>query len=167
MAGRKTRVRISQPMVVNITSLMDIMTTLLFFLLVNFASEEQKVDPPKDFVLPASTSERNVKLAVKVSLSLGELRVEERKVMQLAAGKVRASDIDASQHVAPLLRELRREKVRLQSGSRAESGGEEDDDEIVYFEAERGIVFETIDRVMKTAAAAGFTKFRLAVHRKV
>ncbi len=151
---------------VNITSLMDIMTTLLFFLLVNFTSEEQKVDPPKDIVLPASTSERNVKLAVKVSLSSGELRVEERKVMLLTAGRVRASDLDAGQYVAPLLRELRREKVRLQSGSRPPKGDEEDDDEIVYFEAERGIAFETIDRVMKTAAAAGFTKFRLAVHRR-
>lgn len=158
----------SSDMALNITSLMDVLTILLIFLLVNFSTQEQEVDPPKDIELPQSTSEKPIKLAVKMSISRSEVRIEDRVVMKLAAGKIRSSDLDKDKRVPILMSELQREKARLQSGARTEQAGREDDreDEIVYFEAEKGTPYETIDRILKTAAGAGFTKFRLVVDRK-
>ena len=47
------------------------------------------------------------------------------------------------------------------------AGFDENNSEVLYFEAEKGIHYDLIDQVLKTAASAGFTKFRLAVSRKV
>lgn len=157
-------------MALNITSLMDILTIILFFLVISFSTEETEVTTSKGLELPASSSQRPVKLAVKLSVFPTELRVEDRVVATLAEGRIRAIDLDADRHVAPLLRELQRQKARLQSGSKARivrSPDGEDEDELLYVEAARGVRFEVIDRLMKTAAAAGFTKFRLAVRRAV
>ena len=60
------------------------------------------------------------------------------------------------------------EDLRSTNGDGASSivAGEEEEAEIVYLEAAKGTKYKTIDRVLKTAAAAGFTKFRLAVNRR-
>lgn len=166
MFKKKNLAQTPGEMSLNISSLMDIMTILLLFLLMSFESKEQEVDPPKDISLPVSSAEVPVKLALKVSVSQDEVRVEEDVVVKLNRGKLRRSDLDSSKNVKPLLKELRRQKARLQSGTRVAKAGEEDDSEIVYFEAAKGTRYAIVDRVMKTAAAAGFTKFRLAVNRK-
>ena len=56
-------------MSLNISSLMDILTILLLFLILNFDSQESTVTAPKDIELPTSKSEALVKLAVKVTVS--------------------------------------------------------------------------------------------------
>ena len=162
---RKTKRRESKDLNINISSLMDILTILLLFLILNFESQENKVNPPENIELPASKSELNVKLAVKVTVSVDDIRVEDHIVTKLSSGKFRSRDLDSANLVAPLLRELRRQKAKLQSGSRRSTADEEEKD-IVYFEAGKGVKFELVDRVLNTAATAGFTKFRLAVHRQ-
>jgi biopolymer transport protein ExbD len=163
----KRRQPSSTDMAVNITSLMDALTIILIFLILNFDSQEQSVKPPIGIELPASTSEMPVKLAVKVTLSPERIAVEDQSVMELVAGKAKAGDLDGSQLLKPLLAELQRQKARLQKGTHKEpKPGEDDDSEIVYFEAGKGITYELVDRVLRTAAGAGFTKFRLAVHRE-
>jgi len=160
-------------MSLNITSLMDILTIILLFLIISFSTEETEVNPPKGLELPSSSSQRPVKLAVKMSVLPDELRVEDRVVASLAGGRLRSGDLDRDRLVTPLLRELQRQRARLQSGSKARTtpkAGDDDEgneDEILYVEAAQGIRFEIIDRLLKTAAAAGFTKFRLAVRRRL
>ncbi|OGQ79512.1 MAG: hypothetical protein A2289_05605 [Deltaproteobacteria bacterium RIFOXYA12_FULL_58_15] len=154
----------------NITSLMDILTIVLIFLIVNFSTEESEVMPPKDFSLPKSTSERPIKLVVKVSISTEDVRVEEKIVCRLSGGEFQASDLDSDKHVVPLLREMKKQKARLEQGTvKSQPSGEDEEDEtqIVYFEAATGTRSDTVDRVLKTAANAGFIKFRLAVQRKI
>ena len=163
MFARKER-REAKELAVNISSLMDILTILLLFLILSFDSQEANVKPPKNIELAASSSELQVKLAVKLTVSQEDIQVEEQVVCKLAPGGVfKKSDLDKSNLVKPLLKELQRQKARLQSGSTAT--GEEDESEIVYFEVGKGIRYDLVDRVLKTAATAGFTKFRLAVHR--
>jgi biopolymer transport protein ExbD len=155
----------------NITSLMDILTIILIFLIVSFSTEESEITPPKDFPLPPSTSQQSVKLAVKISVGPEEVRVEDSVIFRLAGGKIKASDLDGDKHIKPLLKEMKRQKAKLAAGtvkSRSGSTDEEEDepeDEIVYFEAAKGTRYEIIDRVLKTAATAGFVKFRLAVRK--
>jgi len=149
----------------NISSLMDILTILLLFLILSFDSQEQTVTPPDGFDLPDSSSELTVKLAVKVTISPAEVLVEDKAVIPIVGNAIRPRDLDANNIIQPLLRELQREKARLQSGA-AVAQGEEDEAEIVYLEAAKGTRYDLLDRVLKTAAAAGFTKFRLAVNRK-
>lgn len=149
---------------VNISSLMDILTILLLFLILSFDSQEANVKPPKNIELAASRSELQVKLAVKLTVSQEDIQVEEQVACRLGpGGTFKKSDLDKSNLVKPLLKELQRHKARLQSGSTA--AGEEDESEIVYLEVGRGVKYDLVDRILKTSATAGFTKFRLAVHR--
>jgi biopolymer transport protein ExbD len=153
----------------NITSLMDILTIILIFLIISFSTDESEVTPPKDFTIPKSNSERPVKLAVKLSISNVDVRVEDKIVARLSGGQFRDSDLDAGNLVKPLLREMKRQKARLERGAvkAGTTEGDENETEIVYFEAARGTRSDTVDRVLKTAANAGFVKFRLAVQRKI
>lgn len=145
---------------------MDVMTILLIFLILNFSSQEQEVAPSKRIVLPPSTSERPVRLAVKVTISHEDISVEEQVVAKLARGAVRSADVGAGREIVPLLAVLKKEKARRSAQGRIDRPGDEDESEIVYLEAAQGIPYGLIDQAMKTAAAAGFTKFRLAVHNQ-
>lgn len=172
MFARKDQREI-KPMPLNITSLMDIMTIILIFLIVSFESQESEVSPPKDFKIPASSSQRPIKLAVKVSVGKEEIRVEDKVIVKMPGGKLRPSDLDSDKHIKALLKEMKKQKAKLTSGTvklSPKKGGDDEDEEageIVYFEAATGTRYEIIDRVLKTSAAAGFVKFRLAVFKKL
>ncbi len=152
----------------NITSLMDVLTIILIFLVYNFSSEETDARPPKGFELPASTSARQLDLAIKVSVGPTDVRVEDRVVAHLAKGHLRTSEVGADKRIDKLVRELEREKARLQSSASSEArlASDEDEGEIVYLEAAAQTPYDVLDTVMKSAAAAGFAKFRVAVLRK-
>ena len=81
MFGKKNKREELKPMNLNITSLMDILTIILIFLIVSFSTEESEITPPKDFQIPPSTSQRQVKLAVKISISKDDIRVEENVIV--------------------------------------------------------------------------------------
>jgi len=155
----------SKAMELNITSLMDIMTIILIFLLMSFDSSEHEVKPPEGFELPMSIAEKPIELAIKVTISREELRVEGTRVVRLKNGKVRKS-LMAGSAIKPLLKELKRQKAKAMAGINS-GQTDENNSEVLYFEAEKGIHYDLIDQVLKTAASAGFTKFRLAVSRKV
>ena len=163
---KKGRPREAKDMTLNIASLMDVLTIVLIFLLVSFSSQEEVFNPPSCFELPASDSERPPKLAVKVSIGADAVFIEDadKPSITLRGGDFNPSDMNRDKLVEPLLRDLKREKARLASQG---STDDEDDDEVIYFEAARGTKYYVIERIMKTAAAAGFVKFRLAVSRSV
>lgn len=157
--------REEKPLELNISSLMDILTILLLFLILSFGSQEQNVIPPKDFDLPDSTSELPVKLAVQVTVGPDDMMVEDKVVLQFKRGQIlKKTDINNDQRITPLLQELQRQKARLQSGA-AVAEGDEDESQIIYLQAAKATRFDLLDLVLKTAAEAGFAKFRLAVHR--
>lgn len=149
----------------NITSLMDILTIILIFLLFSFSTQDDEVSPPKAIVLPASTVKNPVRLAVRVTMLPDHLEVEGRTVVRLSSGRLLAQDINGNNHIEPLLRALRQQKPLLQPSatSRGLTSVEEDESEIVYLEADQRTPYRLIKQVLQTAAAAGFTKFRLAV----
>lgn len=151
-------------MQVNISSLMDILTILLIFLILSFDSQDAKVQAPDGFDIPPSTSQAAVKLAIKVSIAPDSVRIEDEKIESLVGGKFSKSALDSDKQVKRLLVALQKEKARLEQGS--STVGDEDEKEIIYLEAATGTHFEVVDRVLKTAAAAGFSKFRLAVQRQ-
>ncbi|MEO1174937.1 MAG: biopolymer transporter ExbD, partial [Myxococcota bacterium] len=106
---KKGRAKDPKEMNLNITSLMDVLTIVLIFLLVSFSSQEEEITPPKDFALPASDSERPPKLAIKVSIGENAIHIEDNQnpVVQLRKGEFIPSDMNKDKLVEPLLRELK------------------------------------------------------------
>lgn len=166
MFSKKSTHKEPKEAALNISSLMDILTILLLFLILSFGSQEQDIIPPKDFQIPDSNSDLPVKLAVQVQVGPAHIMVEDKVVLQFRPGQVlKRTDVDKNNRIAPLLTELQRQKAKLSSGKAIQEGSE-DEQEIVYLQAAKDTRFALLDQVLKTAAEAGFTKFRLAVHKR-
>ena len=81
--GKKSIRRTAGGEGLNITSMMDIMTIILIFLLKSYSPEDISVAPSSDLEVPVSTSEKSPKLAVQVVVSKSAILVDSIPVMQL------------------------------------------------------------------------------------
>ena len=142
----------------NITSLMDMMTIILIFLLFSFSSQDQNIRVEKDLELPKSNAERPFKWAINVSMTKDLLRVEDETICPLKEGKVIGKTKEADK-IVPLYNRLL-EMKQVEKYRQVDRDAEEP---VVIFHADKQHRFETIYQVMKTAAMAGYPNFRFAV----
>ena len=68
----------------NITSLMDIMTIILVFLLKSYGNEDIQVAPSEDLRLPSSSAIQAPEIAVNVVVSRSQIVVDGEPVLDLA-----------------------------------------------------------------------------------
>jgi biopolymer transport protein ExbD len=140
----------------NITSLMDIFTILVFFLLVNSATTEV-LETPKQIKLPASVVEEKPRETVVIFISGTDVTVQGQSVMQTADILV-----SETQNIAPIaerLSELSDSVIGLNSQTIAQS-------QEVTILSDRAVPFTVIKRVMTTCTGEGYSKISLAVLQK-
>ncbi len=142
----------------NITSLMDVMTIILIFLLFSFSSQDQNLKLEKELKLPTSTSELPFKWAINVSLSMDELRIEDEYVCNLKKGDFVISK-DEPDKIIPLFNRL----LEFKNVEKYRDVERDSEDPVVIFHADKRHPFKTVYKVMKTAALAGYPNFRFAV----
>jgi biopolymer transport protein ExbD len=148
------------PTRINLTALMDILSNIIFFLMASFGAQTLELTSASKVELPSSTSELSLKMSINVAVGLEELFVEDEPIGKLNEGKL--VGLDAERFHPKLEETLKR--VRAQRLAKNERPKEEE--EMILFVADKRLKYETIDRVMKTCARAGFTKFRFAVSKK-
>jgi len=73
-------VKKNQTFGLNITSMTDMFTILLVFLLQTYSTNDVQIDPVEGVRLPASTTDRNPVEGVKISLSATELKFDKNKI---------------------------------------------------------------------------------------
>ena len=140
----------------NLTSLMDVFTILVFFLLVNSATTEV-LETPKQITLPASVVEEKPRETVVIFISASEVTVQGVPV-------VLVKDIlaTAGQDIAPIgkrLAEVSANIIGLKTRIVAES-------QEVTILADRSVPFSVIKKVMSTCTSQGFGRISLAVLKK-
>ena len=75
--GKKAKFRPEEPEAeLNITSLMDIMTIILVFLLKSYSTEEITVTPSEDLSLPNSSARLKPELAVNAVVTKASITVD-------------------------------------------------------------------------------------------
>jgi biopolymer transport protein ExbD len=148
------------PTRINLTALMDILSNIIFFLMASFGAQTLELTSASKVELPSSTSELSLKMSINVAVGMEELFVEDEPVGKLSDGKL--VGLDAERFHPKLEETLKR--VRAQRLAKNEMPKEEE--EMILFVADKRLKYDTIDRVMKTCARAGFTKFRFAVSKK-
>jgi len=141
---------------INLTSLMDVFTILVFFLLVNSATTEV-LETPKQITLPASVVEQKPRETVVIFVSPEEVTVQGESV-------VRVSEIleMGGQDIAPIgehLSKLSENIIGLRTQVVAES-------QEVTILADRSVPFAVIKKVMSTCTSRGFARISLAVLQK-
>lgn len=142
---------------INLVSMMDIFTILVFFLLVN-SSEVEVLPNAKDIVLPNSTAEAKARESVVVLVTDTQVLVQGRPVAELAA--VNASN-------AVIIPELKA-ALEAQSGRAilVAAGDDVVADREVTIMGDREIPYSLLKKVMATCTAAEYGRLSLAVLQK-
>jgi biopolymer transport protein ExbD len=139
----------------NLTSLMDVFTILVFFLVMNSGNEI--LDAPNDLVLPESVVEAKPSETVVINVGREEVLVQGQPV-------VRTADIIAlgGGDIEPImvrLAELQERVIGVRTQAVARS-------EAVTILADKSIPFSVVKQIMSTCTAQGYTRISLAVIQK-
>ncbi|MBA1445817.1 MAG: biopolymer transporter ExbD [Chromatiales bacterium] len=141
---------------INLVSLMDIFTILVFFLLVN-SSEVQVLPNAKALKLPESSAEQRAKETMVVMLNTEEIRVQGEVVVRLDRLA------DSTTEVIEPLRQALDERVKIAiptTGKDAGGIGE------ITIMADKQVPYSLLKRVMLTCAESEFGNISLAVVRR-
>ena len=139
----------------NLTSLMDIFTILLLYLLVN--QSDTPLEPPKDVQLPDSIVETKPRETLVVTVDANQVIVKGEPVISMA-------EVLESKGIIDPIRERMVEIRESSIGLGAED--EEDKSTEVTIMADRKVHYSIMKRVMASCTAAGYTKISLAVNQK-
>ncbi len=150
----------TNPARLNLTALMDILSNIIFFLMASFGAQTLELTSAGKVVLPSSTSELSLKMSISIAVGMEQMFVEDEPIGKLKDGVL--IGLDAKRFHPKLEQTLKR--VRAQRLAKNEKP--KDADEVILFIADKRLKYNTIDRVIKTAARAGFTKFRFVVSKK-
>lgn len=145
----------NQSFTLNITSMTDMFTILLVFLLQTFASAEVQIDAVKDLRLPSSISDKNPIQGVKLSLTHNQLSLDSTLLAELKSNEFNNETIDPndSNFIKPLYAAL--EKINTVNKDKNEKLGK------ILFLADQDIPYSVLRKVMYTASMAGFPNLKL------
>lgn len=146
----RNRVKITK---MPLTSLMDVFTILVFFLLVNSGSVEI-MEAPKDMALPVSKVETKPRETVVVFVGREEVLVQGKLV---ALVKDILDEKDGA--LDPITARLSELKARVIGNSTAIVA---DSDEVTIL-ADKSVPFAVIKTIMSTCTGEGYEKVSLAV----
>lgn len=146
-----------------INSLMDAMTIILVFLLMNYSVDPLRIDTSEDLKLPASTTEINPKPSAAVSITAKGIIVNDKAVVPIKDGTVEKAykqGEESSMQIQPLFEALNeaattQKDIASRIGSKFEG--------VLTIIAHEETPYRLITEVLYTAGQAEFQKFKFAV----
>jgi len=153
-AERKNRNKTMVDM--NLVSLIDVFTILIFFLL-SSASGVELLSSPKAVKLPVSTAEKTPKETIVVVVSAEDILVEGRKVASVAEAMAAPGDIVPGLKAELDLQASNRQAVRSENQAQPKA---------VTIMGDKDIPYSLLRKVMYTSARANFSDVAFAVRRK-
>lgn len=137
----------------NLVSLMDIFTILVFFLLVN-SSSTQQLPSTKDIELPTSVAESLPKETLVITISNNDLLVGGRRIATVK------EFIDSKNLIIPSL-----EKELLFQFRQSRSKKSKDGQLEITIMGDRSIPFKALKKIMATCTKTNYSRISLAVYQ--
>ncbi|HEB98080.1 MAG TPA: biopolymer transporter ExbD [Thiotrichales bacterium] len=141
----------------NLVSLMDIFTILVFFLLVS-SGDGEVLPTTRSVQLPESLAEQRPRQNLVVMVTDTDILLQGRKVLSVDAALQ-----EKGLNLQPLLEALNRLEARRLRRATAEEQGRRE----VTIMGNRDIPYRLLKKVMATCTEAGFGRVSLAVLQKV
>ena len=139
-----------------LTSLMDVFTILVFFLLFHSAGGEA-IEAPKQITLPESVVEAKPRVTVVILVSDEFVVVQGAAVIKTVdLLDVRADTVD---EITERLKQLERNTIGITAKTAVES-------KEVTILADKTIPFRALKKIMSTCTGSGYGKISLAVTQK-
>ncbi len=170
LGKRKQRRQKAVPAKLQITSMMDMFTIILIFLLCSFSENPETIDLSKNVQLPESTAKQNYKENIRLVLSNQAMMlggktigtIKDGKVVDLDPNNLRKSELYKQLTIYRKDLEKHKEPMAELGGSTQEAKEQPD----ILFLCDKRLTFKTINSVVKTAGMAGFPNFQFAVLAK-
>jgi biopolymer transport protein ExbD len=149
----------------NIYPLMDVMTILLVFMVMQFAQDAAAVVESPDLQIPYSTSRTELQQSVPVQISRTDITVEGRPVLTLRNGLVDPSQKQGGGTgflITPLHSVMNQHRDRLRAIERG-SNGRRPFTGAVQIIADKRTPYRTLSEVMYTVGQAEFANIHFVV----
>lgn len=140
----------------NLTSLMDVFTILVFFLLFNSGSSEV-LEAPKQIKLPDSVVEAKPRETVVIMISSDVVLVQGEAVAKTI--DLIDNDVEIIAGITERLKQLERNIIGISTRTVAEN-------KEVTILADKGIPFAVLKKIMSTCTDSGYGRISLAVIQK-
>ena len=139
-----------------LTSLMDIFTVLVLYLIVNQGTGVT-LDAPKSVKIPESVVETSPRNSVVMAVSNTDVYIQGELIIKVA---------DVLESKQDYIEPVRQEMLRIKelAAERGDKGISESGEVTIL--ADRGVPFKILKKLMSTSSSAGFDKISLAVNQK-
>jgi biopolymer transport protein ExbD len=157
----RRRGRSSGTVKLTLTSMVDMFTLMVVFLLKNYSAQGQMVTPAQGLLLPTSSIEKSAGEALSVKISEKTIMVENTVVIDEAAYRQLLKQTDFL--IQPLFKVLsEHSKSARQSAEilKTEFSGK------ISIQGDVAIPYNVLTRVMYTCGQAGYPVMNLVVYRK-
>jgi biopolymer transport protein ExbD len=164
-ARRKAREAAGEIKELNIVAMMDMMTIILVFLLKSYQASTINVNMSEDLAIPQSTSQLHPQENITVTVSMKEVAVNDRRVVDVAGGAIPAAAKEGGRADAfyvgaiydALKKEVDKQKYIAQYNKDAPFTGR------VNVVADRKIPYRTLMEVLYTAGQAELGEYKFMV----
>jgi biopolymer transport protein ExbD len=147
---------------IDITSLLDILTILLVFLLQSYNSSGVIINVPDGIELPRSASESLNNFGVNIQVSKTNIWVDDKEVLSAeSAGDSTVFD-EGGRRIVPLYDELVKIKETIKQSEMLSPQAKKFSG-IANLVVDKSLKYSYLKRVMYTAASAGFKEFKFVV----
>lgn len=139
----------------NITSMTDMFTIMLVFLLQTYSTADVQIEPEAGIRLPASKSENNPVDSVKMSISKNAIKIGSQVFATVQSNEVATKDLDPhdANFIVPVFNEL--DKMAKDATKGPAKDGK------IILQADSSLPYSTIRKVMYTASMAGYPQLKL------
>lgn len=140
----------------NITSMTDMFTILLVFLLQSYSTSEVQLTPDEKIRLPQSATTTNAVEGVKLSLSSAALKIDQTQIAEVKDTDFLPQDLEEkdTNFIKPLFAELDKLAKDPAAKEHIKAGR-------ILLQADRNLPYGTLRKVMYTASMAGFPQLKL------
>jgi biopolymer transport protein ExbD len=157
----RRRRKSSSVMDIDITSLLDILTILLVFLVQSYNASGVIINVPEGITLPRSASESQNTYGVNVQVSADKIWVDDVEVFNTASMPEKVYDNDGRRIIA-LYNELVRVKENIKRTEKTSADATKFSG-IANLVIDKTLKYNYVKRVMFTCADAGFKEFKFVV----
>lgn len=158
---RSSRQKLNEQMDLQITSMADIFTILLVFLLKTYSATSIGVNIASDVSLPSATTGTAPVEVLKLEISSQAVTIDGHPSALLDQFRFARADLDSSGASRALLKDLARERKRQLEIARQNADVQPDARLLVL--ADRKAPYGTIRAALRSAAANGYTDYKLVV----
>lgn len=152
----------------NITAMMDMMSILLVFMLMQFAAEQASLTMAADLQPPKSNSPIKPTPSLNVTVTTSAIIVEGDPIVAVRAGAVDPTakrDGPNGYYITPLVDTLTKHANRLKK-LEVLTGGQQKFDGTMLLLIDRAIPYRLVTEVLYSAGQAEFRNYRLVVLQK-